>query len=196
MRHPVHDNDVVTEEGIKQIWVAAESLLFPRAPFHYVFCTEKQRTRTTVSEVLKAVAQTDMCGSIYEEPDFGFQYLADEVDADYPWYQTVEIVTARRAAGLFVSVQDIMEVIYPPARVIRHVLRATMKHYAMWLHQRTSCAQKRISVLVGNHASHVYATLTPRETDGYPPNCSVADYDWEVDDRGKAFLVSSKLLIP
>ncbi len=201
MRHPEHDNDLVAEKGILQIQTAAKKLLGPFTPFVYAFCTEKMRARTTAREALLAIDPHFRVVLIDEEPDFGFQYIEDEVGSQYPWEKAIREIAERRAAGKFVSVRDVIIDLWPPALVIRHVLRVTMKGYAEGLTEHLyrnlrNSAPNQINVLVGNHASNVYATLTPDTTDGYPPYCSIAVYNWEVNDQGKAFLVSSDLLIP
>lgn len=196
MRHPKHVNDVVTEEGEAQIRAAAQKLFGPLGKFDRMFATEKSRAQRTAEVALNAISQfigmPDEEGEIVVDPSFGFQYVEDEMDHDHPFPPVVKEIERRRAGGQFVSVHDVLTELWPPAMVIRHVLRTTMQHWA----ERLCWTGGNTKVLVGNHASNVYATLTPKETDGYPPNCSVMVYEYTVSDEGQAALTASKLLVP
>lgn len=190
MRHPKHVNDVVGPEGEEQIRAAARKHLLPYAEHPiYAFCTEKQRARQTAHVALEAIGRIL---HIPEETDFGFQYVEAETEVQYPWDKALEKVAALRQAGQFVSVKQMCDEIWPPGMVIRHVLRATMKQYA----QRLAWPGDEIVILVGNHATNVYATPNPETTDGYPDYCSIARYDWEVNGRGVATLKFFSFLAP
>lgn len=191
MRHPKHGNDVVGPEGKAQIESAARKFLPWFGTIDHVFATEKRRAQDTATIALEAVYEHPPT-TLRVEPDLGFQYVEDEMSVRYPFPEAVNKLTTLRQAGQFVSVKKMCEEIWPPGMVIRHVMRATLKQWA----ERLARTGETVTVFVGNHATNVYATLTPDETDGYPDNCSIARYDWEVDDHGVALLTLFELLVP
>lgn len=205
MRHPEHKDDVVTPEGEEQILRAADEWRWKFGKIHYAFCTEKKRAKRTAEVALEGFDQPG--DPVHMDPCFGFQYIEDEMNMGYPFAQVVREVESLRARGLFVSAQLMFEELWPPARIIRHVLRATMKHWAemlanpdvasaLELSERGYPVPDQVTVLVGNHASNVYAALEPDKMDGYPPFCSICRYDYVVNDDGAASLQASELLVP
>lgn len=201
MRHPEHEDDVVTPDGKTQIEAAAKEMLSQFGPIHYALSTEKNRAKQTVEVALATLGQSCPPELIIEDPFLGDDYLEDWFDKKYPWDGALDDkIEAERAAGRPVTVRRMCEEFWPPTTVIRHTLQTSLSH---WAERLTNPAIREHNiVLVGNHASNVYATLTPEETDGYPPYCSVAVYRYEVKPVRTPFaykstaLVSSELLIP
>lgn len=191
MRHPKHVDDVVTAEGEAQIVAAAKKHLSQVAPFRLAFCTEKKRARRTAELALEAIGQYELANRVKEERDLGFQYAEDEMEEKHPFSPAVDKIVDLRKAGQFVSVKRVCEEIWPPGMVIRHTMRATLRQLA----KRLADPGQTVRVLVGNHGTNVYATPNPAETDGYPPNCAIARYDWVVDESGEASLESFELLL-
>lgn len=200
MRHPKHKNDVVTPEGEAKIKAAAQELLPQFGPIHHIMSTETNRAKQTVKVALAALGQPCRPELIIEDPSLGFDYLEDWINKKYPCDDALDDrIEAEQTAGRPVTVQRMCEEFWPPAMIIRHTLRVSLRH---WAEKLVSLRNSDHTVLVGNHDSNVYATLTPKETDGCPPYCSIAVYKYEIKLVRAAFaynsatLVSSDLLIP
>lgn len=192
MRHPEHIQGVIGQEGEERIRRAVKELDFVHrfGCVHYTFCTDVPRARRTAEVVLKVLGHQDP-QQICEDRNFGFGYLESETEAKHPWRAAEEKIKALQQQGL-VTVQDLIDGMWPPALTIRHVLRATMERRAEELNPPIG---QIVNVLVGNHGINVLATPTPTKTNGYPPFCSVAVYEYRLDD-GQAHLKGFELLTP